>query len=265
MNLELTDKTALVTAASRGLGFALAQELLAEGANVMICGRTQARLDGAVARLRETTGAGDRVAALVADVAEPAAAGRLVEETAAHFGGLDILVTNAGGSPGGTFENTELSAWERGLELTLMSVVRLVKAALPPLRRSRAASILTVTSFSVKQPVPGLLLSNVIRPSVAALTKSLARELGPEGIRANSILPGWTATERVEEILAWRAEQNDSDPAHEADRITATIPLRRMAAPAEFARAAAFLVSPAASYITGELLLVDGGAYTGPV
>jgi 3-oxoacyl-[acyl-carrier protein] reductase len=144
-----------------------------------------------------------------------------------------------------------------------MSAVRLIRTALPHLRESDAPSILTITSVSVKQPLPGLLLSNVLRPGVVGLTKTLSQELAGAGIRVNSILPGWTRTERVDELLNYRAEANDSSVEEELAKITAGIPLGRIARPEEFGKVAAFLVSPAASYVTGAMLQVDGGSYAG--
>ncbi|MCA9934026.1 MAG: SDR family oxidoreductase [Ardenticatenaceae bacterium] len=263
MDLGLKGKVALVVAASKGLGFAAARQLVLEGANVAICSRSQERVDTAVQKLQEAGGEGTAVAGFVTDVMDTDQLYKLVADTVAHFGGLDILITNAGGPPGGTFESTDIAAWEKALNLTLMSVTHLVKAALPHLRQSNAASILTVTSFSVKQPVPGLLLSNVLRPGVVGLTKALSQELGSIGIRANSILPGWTATERVGEIMDYRAQQNGTTPDAEIAKVTSGIPLGRMGDPTEFGNVAAFLVSPAASYISGAMLQVDGGSYAG--
>lgn len=263
MDLGLKDKVALVLAASKGLGFATARQLVLEGARVAICSREANRVDEAVRRLRTEGGTETAVAGFVADVTQPQQLHQLVQQTVDTFGGLDILVTNAGGPPGGNFTNTPLAAWQDAFNLTLMSVTHLVKAALPHLRQSSAASILTITSISVKQPITGLMLSNVIRPAVIGLTKSLSQEFGPENIRVNSILPGWTATERVGEIMAYRAQQNGTSVAAEEAKITQTIPMGRMAQPEEFGRVAAFLVSPAASYVNGAMLQVDGGSYAG--
>ncbi|MCP4422863.1 MAG: SDR family oxidoreductase [Chloroflexi bacterium] len=263
MDLGLKDKAALVVASSTGLGFAAALELARDGAKVVLCGRSQEKLDMAVARMKAELGEETAVVAFATDVTDPAQNEKLIADAVAHFDGLDILITNAGGPPGGTFDSLELDAWDQAYNLTLMSAVRLIKLALPHLRQSEAASVLTVTSFSVKQPVPGLLLSNVMRPAVAGATKTLSQELGPENIRVNSILPGWTATERVDHIFEYRAEQNNTDMVVEKGKVTASIPLGRMAEPAEFGRVAAFLSSPAASYITGEMILVDGGIYPG--
>jgi len=262
VDLQLKGKTALVVASSSGLGFATALELAKEGANVIISGRSQERLDAALGRL--ALGAPNAAcAAIVTDVTDPVQNEQLIADAAAKFGGLDILITNAGGPPAGTFDSTTLTDWNTAYQLTLMSVVQLAKAALPYLRQSKAASVLTITSISTKQPIAGLLLSNVMRPAVAGVTKTLSQELGAENIRVNSILPGWTATERVDHIFEYRAEQNNSDMATEKAKVTGGIPLGRMADPAEFGRVAAFLVSPAASYITGAMIPVDGGSYAG--
>ena len=266
MDLYLKDRVALIAGATRGLGFALASRLVKEGAHVMICGRDERRLQAALAELRESgaDGAdGGEADGLAADVTETDAIRRLVAHTVERFGRLDILVTNAGGPPAGTFDATSRAAWESAVDLTLMSAVDLIRAALPHLRRSESPAILTITSVSVKQPLPGLLLSNAIRPAVVGLTKTLASELGPEGVRVNSILPGWTQTERVDELLAYRAAQKGTALEDELAQITAAIPLGRIAEPDEFARVAAFLVSPAASYVTGAMLQVDGGSYSG--
>jgi 3-oxoacyl-[acyl-carrier protein] reductase len=262
MDLGLQNKVAIVVASSTGLGFAAADTLLGEGARVVICGRDAGRLETAQRTLQERHGVAN-VAALQVDVLVSADNQRLIDFAVEQFGGLDILITNAGGPPSGTFDSVDLDGWQRGLNLTLMSVVQLVKAALPHLRQSDAASILTVTSVSVKEPIPGLLLSNVVRPAVVGLTKALSQELGIEGIRANSILPGWTATERVTYIFENRAKANGTSVAAEQEAINNAIPLKRMADPAEFGRVAAFLVSPAASYVNGVMLQVDGGLYHG--
>lgn len=262
MDLGLKDKVALVAASSRGLGFAAALELAKEGAKVVLSGRDDVRLQQAVAQINEAMG-GEVAAGLSVDVTDPAGVNELVEFAVGGFGRLDILITNAGGPPGGTFDSLDAAAWEKGFQLTLMSAANLIRAALPYLRQSDAASILTITSVSTKQPIPGLLLSNVMRPAVAGLTKTLSQELGREGIRVNSILPGWTATERVDEIMAYRTQQNNTTKEAEIAKITNNIPLGRMAEPAEFGRVAAFLVSPAASYVNGVMLQVDGGSYSG--
>jgi 3-oxoacyl-[acyl-carrier protein] reductase len=176
---------------------------------------------------------------------------------------LDILVCNAGGPPPGTFESFDDATWQRAIDLSFMSNVRLIKAALPFLRKSQAASVLTITSYSVKQPIPNLVLSNSIRAATVGLTKSLALELGRDGIRFNSILPAWTETERVNELMTARARANGTTVDEELHRQVAESPLGRMSTPEEFANVAVFLVSPRASYLTGVMLPVDGGLLKG--
>jgi 3-oxoacyl-[acyl-carrier protein] reductase len=252
---------ALVTAASKGLGRAVALRLAQEGARVAICARGEADLNAAAADIEMETGR--RVLALSADVSDPTAADRLVEATVEQLGRLDILVINAGGPPPGQFLDLIPEDWEAAVQLTLMSAVRLCYAAAPVMKRQATGSILAMTSVTVKQPLPNLILSNSLRLGVVGLVKTLADELAPFGVRVNTICPGWTRTERVDQLLRDRAGRNESTPDEEASRIAAAVPLGRMGTPEEFAAAATFLVSPAASYITGVSLLVDGGMYRG--
>ncbi len=263
MDLGLKDKVALVTAASKGLGYATAEQLLAEGAKVMICGRTPESLDVAVAKLKTQYGSDAPIGSIAIDVMADNAAETLVEGTVTAFGGLDILVTNAGGPPAGTFDSTDISLWQSAFDLTVMSAVKLVKAAESHLKKSDAGAILTITSVSVKFPVANLMLSNVIRPAVIGLTKALAQEYGPLGIRANSILPGYTRTDRIEYLLTQWADERGTSPDEEAAKLGSGVPLKRIGRPEEFGKVACFLCSPAASYVTGEMVLVDGGAYPG--
>ncbi|MCZ2128472.1 MAG: SDR family oxidoreductase [Anaerolineales bacterium] len=261
MDLGLKGKVALVAGSSKGLGFAAALQLAKEGCKVAVNGRDAQRAQAAAQKIADESGA--QVIAVVGDVSLPEVPAALVEETVAALGGLDVLVTNSGGPAPGSIDSLDESAWQKGVDLCFASHVRLIKAALPHLRKSNAASILTVTSFSVRQPIPNLLVSNSVRGATLGLTKSLALELGAEGIRVNSILPGWTATERVSELMNARAKQNQSSAEEEARKISAQIPLRRLGKPEEFGAVAAFLVSPAASYVTGVMLGVDGGAIQG--
>ncbi|MCX7680987.1 MAG: SDR family oxidoreductase [Anaerolineae bacterium] len=261
MKLGLDGQVALVTAASRGLGRAVALRLAQEGARVAICARNEGPLTATSAEIAASTG--QEVLAIAADVADPQVANMLVGKTRERFGRLDILVVNAGGPPPGKFLDLSPAEWEGAVRLTLMSAVRLCYAAVPMMKEQGSGAILAVTSVSVKQPLPDLVLSNSLRLGVIGLVKTLADELGPYGIRVNAICPGWTRTERVEQLLRDRALRNGTTPQEEAEKITAAIPLRRMGTPEEFANAAAFLVSPAASYITGVSLLVDGGMYRG--
>ncbi len=261
MDLGLQGKRALVTGASRGLGFATALGLAREGCAVAINSRNDEKLAAAAERIAAETGA--QVVPLAADVSLPGAADALVADAVEALGGLDVLVCNAGGPPPGLFESFDESAWQKAIDLSFMSNVRLIRAALPYLRQSGAASVLTVTSYSVKQPIPNLVLSNSIRAATIGLTKSLALELGKEGIRFNSILPGWTETERVTELMTARAKANGTTVEEEIAKQSRESPLGRMAKPEEFANAAVFLLSPAAGYITGVMLTVDGGMYKG--
>jgi len=261
MDLGLNGKRALVLGASRGLGYAVALTLAQEGCEVAINSRSQANVSTAAERIMSASG--KQAVDLAGDVGDAATAAKLVEGAVSALGGLDILVTNAGGPPAGAFESFDEAAWQRAIDLSLMSHVRIIRAALPHLRKSEVASVLTITSYSVKQPIPNLVLSNSVRAATVGLTKTLALELGRDGIRFNSILPGWTETERVWELMAARAQTNKSTVDVEIAKQMEQSPLGRMASPQEFANAAVFLVSPAASYITGVMLTVDGGMYKG--
>ncbi|MBM3124439.1 MAG: SDR family oxidoreductase [Chloroflexi bacterium] len=261
MDLGLKDKCALVTGASRGLGYATAETLAREGCRVAINSRDPGNITSAAEKIASETGS--KAVGFAGDVTNAAFAEKLIQQALDAMGGLDLLVTNAGGPPVGSFESFDESAWQKAVDLSLMCHVRLIRAALPHLRKSKAASVLTVTSYSTKQPIPNLVLSNSIRAATVGLTKSLALELGKEGIRFNSILPAWTETERVIEIMTARAKANNSTIEEETDRQSRESPLGRMGRPQEFANAAAFLLSPAASYITGVMLTVDGGMYKG--
>lgn len=260
MDLKLSDKVVLVTAASKGLGKATAKQFVREGARVAICARSEA-IDEAATEIKSETG--QEVLALRADVTQQQDIERVIKSTVDKFGGLDILVTNAGGPPSGTFDDIDLSTWENSVNLTLLSTVRLIKLALPHLRQSNTPAILTITSNSTKQPVENLVLSNSIRLAVIGLTKTLSKELSSDNIRVNSILPGWIYTERVEQIIAARIAKSGKTKETEIANVNATIPLGRMGTPEEFANVAVFLCSPVASYVNGVMLQVDGGLIQG--
>lgn len=261
MDLQLQDKVALVTAASKGLGKAVAMRLAQEGVVLAICARGREQLRATASEIESATG--QRVLPLKADVSEPDQADGLVRATVEEFGRLDILVTNAGGPPPGQFLDLTPEDWETAWRLTLMSAVRLLYAAVPVMKEQKEGAVLAITSITVKQPLPNLVLSNSLRLSIIGLIKTLADELAPDGIRVNGICPGWTRTDRVDQLLQDRASRQLTTPEVEAAKIAIDIPLGRMGTPEEFAQAAAFLVSPAASYITGVSLLVDGGMYRG--
>ncbi len=260
MDLQLRGKVALVTAASKGLGKATARQFAREGAKVAICARSELIDKTAVEIASET---GTEVLSLRADVTSQADIERVINATVEKFGGLDILVTNAGGPPAGTFDDIDLATWETSINLTLLSTVRLVKSALPHLRQSTVPTILTITSTSTKQPVQNLVLSNSIRLAVIGLTKTLSQELGSDQIRVNSILPGWTYTERVEELINARIAKSGETKEAEIAKLNAAVPLGRIGTLEEFANVAVFLSSPAASFVNGVMLQVDGGAIQG--
>jgi len=261
MDLQLKDKVALLTGASRGLGFATALTLAREGCRVAVNSRSGENAEAAAEKISSETGT--QAIGLAGNVSEVGVAEKLVEETVNVFGGLDLLFTNAGGPPAGAFESFDEETWQKAIDLSFTSHVRLIRFALPHLRKSEIPSVLTVTSYTVKQPIPNLVLSNSIRMATIGLTKSLALELGVDGIRFNSILPAWTETERIIELLNGRATANKTTLQEESAKQAAQSAFGRMGRPEEFANAAVFLLSPAASYITGVMLTVDGGIYKG--
>ena len=261
MDLGLHGKRALVTAASRGLGYAAAKGLAQEGVRLAINSRDDQSLHSSAGALMAETNT--KVFSVPGDVSDPTVPDQIVEKAVMAMGGLDILITNSGGPPPGNFEKFDDETWQQSIDLLLLSHVRLIRAALPHLRQSDAASVLTVTSYSVKQPIPNLILSNSIRSATVGLTKTLALELEHEGIRFTSILPAWIETERVFELMSDRALVNKSTVDDETSKQAKDSSLGRMGKPYEFANAAVFLVSPAASFITGLMLTIDGGMYKG--
>ena len=258
VDLGLKGRVAAVAAASEGLGFAAARALAAEGARLAICSRRADAVEAAARRIREDTGA--EVLAVAADVAKPGSVGAFLEQIERHYGRLDVLVTNAGGPRAGGFFDMEDADWYAAFDLLVMSVVRMVRGAVPLMRRTgRGGSIVAVTSYSLKEPIAGLVLSNAMRAAVAGLCKTLAEELGPEGIRVNVIVQGRFDTERVRHLDRLRAEKEGTTPEQVAARHSAAIPLRRYGHPDELGRVIAFLSSDAAAYVTGAAWTVDGG------
>ncbi|WP_151087488.1 SDR family oxidoreductase [Hymenobacter baengnokdamensis] len=257
MDLGLKGKVALVAAASKGLGRAVAEELAAEGATLVLCARTDETLQQTCAAIRRATGA--QVLGVAADVANPADVARVVQAAMAQFGQIDILVTNAGGPPAGTFEQHDAAAWDAATRLLLTSVVELTRAVLPGMKARGWGRILNVTSISVKQPIGNLLLSNSLRAAVTGMARTLANEVAADGITVNNILPGYTRTERVEHLAGAAAAREGITSEQATERWTKEIPMGRLGEPREFAALAAFLCSERASYITGTSTAVDGG------
>jgi 3-oxoacyl-[acyl-carrier protein] reductase len=256
MDLDLKGKVALVTAASRGLGNATAREFAREGAHIAMCARSDL-IESAAQEIAKETGA--HVLPIQADLTQPGDIETLVDATLQEFGHIDILFINAGGPKPGVFLSLKPEDWEAATNLTLMSAVRLCYAIVPHMLQQGEGSILSTQSYLVKQPLDNLILSNSLRLAVIGFIKSLANELGPKGIRVNSINPGWTWTERVEQLVVDRATRNHTTPDQESAKIIAEIPLGRMGKVEEFARAAVWLASPAASFIHGHALVIDGG------
>jgi len=257
MDLGLKNQVALVTAASKGLGKAAALAFAREGARVVICARSD-QLEQTAAEIRRETGA--EVLAVRCDVTQQQDIDALVKATLDAFGQIDILIINAGGPPPGGFLNFKPEDWEKACQLTLMSAVRLCYAVVPHMLERGSGSIVTTQSYSVKQPIDNLILSNSLRMAVIGLMKSLANELGPKGIRVNSINPAWTWTERVDQLMHDRAARSGATAEQEASKITVAVPLGRMGTVEEFGQAIAWLASPSASFVHGHALMFDGGA-----
>ncbi len=256
MDLGLREKVALVCAASRGLGFAVADELAAEGAHLVICSRGQDGIEKAAGSIRTH---GTEVVAVVADIADPADLKRLYDRAIAQFGRVDILVTNSGGPPAGQFDSIDRSAWDAAVSLLLHSVIDLTRMVLPGMKERKWGRILNITSIASKQPVDNLMLSNSLRAGLTGFAKTLANEVAADGVTVNNILPGYTRTERLEELIEFIGRKEDISPDDVKARWHAEIPMRRLGEPREFAALAAFLVSERASYITGSSIAVDGG------
>jgi 3-oxoacyl-[acyl-carrier protein] reductase len=244
------------------LGKAAAKAFAEEGAKVAICARSSL-IEKTAREIREETGAD--ILAVRADVTNQQDIDRLVNQALKRFGQIDILIVNASGPPSGDFTDLTPDDWQEGINLTLMSAVRLCYAVVPAMLKKGSGSIVAIESISVKQPVPNLILSNALRMSVIGMLKSMANELGPKGIRINSINPAFTKTGRVEQLLADRAAKNGTTVDEELAKAMINIPLGRMAEPEEFGRAVAWLASPAAAFIHGHALMFDGGATSFPL
>jgi len=258
MDLGLKGKRIMVAAGSRGLGYGIAHQVAQEGARVSIAAPTAPRVHESAEKLRTETGA--EVISSVFDARDPNSILRWRDDALAAFGGIDGLVVNAAGPPAGKFDDFNDADWYSAYELTLLSAVRLIRAVLPSMREHGAGSIITVTSTSVKEPIDILLLSNVMRSGVTSLAKSLSRQLAPEGIRVNNLVPGAINTDRLKGLIKTEAQRSGKPEAELWSAREATIPMGRVGEADEFGRAGAFLLSDASSYITGQTLVVDGGA-----
>lgn len=262
MDLGLAGKKALVTASSRGLGRAAAAALAEEGAAVAVCSRTR-QIHETADEIRQQTGA--QIVSFEVDLTDSADIERYVTLSADKLGGIDILIINAGGPSPGGFLDLAPADWRAAIDLTLMSAVTLCYAVVPMMLETSAGSIVTTQSYSVKHPIDNLILSNALRMAVIGMMKSMANELGPKGIRINSINPAWTWTGRVEQLMKDRAERNESSIEIESGRVTEVVPLGRMGTVEEFGKSIAWLASPAASFIHGHALMFDGGATRFPL
>lgn len=257
MDLGLKGRTAIVCGASRGLGYASALELAAEGANVVLCARTEADIRSAAEKINSLTGSG--AAAVAADVADPATAAVLTQTALERFGGLNILVNNAGGPPPGRFESHDDEAWQKAFELNLLSAVRLIRQCIPHMRAAGGGRIVNITSVAVKQPIDGLILSNSVRAGVIGLAKTLANELARDRILINNVCPGFILTSRTKSLFESRARNEGRSPDEIRESVAAGVPLGRLGEASELASLVAFLCSERSSYITGTSIQVDGG------
>ncbi len=257
MKLGLTDRVALIGGSSAGLGRAVAEGLVAEGCDVLLCARSPEPLERARAEI--AAGTHRRVEAVAADLATEEGCRAVLDRAAEAFGRVDILVTNTGGPPAGGFEEHSPERWRHATALLLESVLHLVRGVLPGMKERHWGRILTITSIAVKQPVEGLILSNSLRAGVVGFARTLANEVAPFGITVNNLMPGYTRTERLEDLEAHLSRVRGSSPAEVRAGWEAAIPAGRLGEPEELAALATFLASDRAAYITAQSIAVDGG------
>jgi 3-oxoacyl-[acyl-carrier protein] reductase len=257
MDLGLKGKVAFVAAASQGLGRAVAEELAVEGASLILNSRSETKIKDVCRDISKRTGVDTYAAA--ADLSDSSELQNAVNEGLAHFGRIDILITNIGGPPAGTFDGLIRDAWIDACQSLLMSVVDLTQLVLPGMKERHWGRVLNITSIAVKQPVNNLILSNSLRAAVTGFAKTLSNEVAEFGVTVNNILPGYTLTERVEQLARSVSEQQDITVDDAKKLWESQIPMKRLGRPEEFAALAAFLVSERASYITGSSIAVDGG------
>ena len=257
MDLGIRGRVALVSASSRGLGRAIAEELAEEGVNLVLCARGEDALRKTAAEIRKSSGV--QVVDVAADVSDPAGLDRVVGAALEKFGRVDILVTNSGGPPSGTFDGLTPEMWDAATKLLLSSAVGLARAVLPGMKERRWGRVLTVTSIAVKQPIDGLMLSNSLRAAVTGFARTLANEVAPFNVTVNNLMPGYTRTDRVEQLARAAGERAGGSAKDALAKWEKEIPMGRLGEPREFAALAAFLASDRASYITGSSIAVDGG------
>ncbi|MCF6092662.1 SDR family oxidoreductase [Microaerobacter geothermalis] len=257
MDLKLKGQVAIVTASSKGLGKATALQLALEGAKVAISSRNQEELERTAKEIREASG--QPVLIVPSDVTKAEDIENLVNRTVEEFGGVDILINNAGGPPAGTFDDFSDADWIRAFELNLLSFIRTIRAVLPHMRKKQYGRIVNFASSSFKQPIDGLILSNTFRTGIIGLSKTLASELAKDGILINTIGPGRVATDRLIQLDQIRGDKLGISREEVRKQMETQIPLGRYGEPEEFAKAVVFFASGANTYITGQALLVDGG------
>jgi len=257
MDLGLKGKVAFIAAASQGLGRAVADELAREGASLIVNSRSEDKLKLVCEEIQNNSGI-DAIPAS-GDLSKTSDVERVIREGIAHFGQIDILVTNTGGPPTGTFEKLTSEDWDTAVRGLLNSVLDLTRLVLPGMKERRWGRILNVTSIASKQPVDNLMLSNTVRAGITGFAKTLATEVAEFGVTVNNILPGYTATERVQDLAETLARKEGVTAVEVRARWESEIPMKRLGDPTEFAALAAFLVSERASYITGTSIAVDGG------
>ncbi|HEY0544837.1 MAG TPA: SDR family oxidoreductase [Pyrinomonadaceae bacterium] len=257
MDFGLRDRVAVVAAASRGIGFAAARELAREGARVFLCSRDEANAKEAAEKIQAETGA--EVTGVGADVTSDEDAEKFVNVARETAGRVDICVTNAGGPPAATFEQTDLEMFRRAFELNALSAIRLARLVVPAMREQKWGRIINITSISVKQPIDGLMLSNTVRAGLTGWAKTLSNEIAVDNVTVNNVAPGYTLTERQEELAEARSRMTGKSREELIAGWADQIPMRRLAGAEEIGAAVAFLASERASYITGVTLQVDGG------